>query len=708
MYSKLLASFLLLVIFSHFSCKRNKDNKPSWEIDVAAPILNSELSINEILASDFVTVNTDNSISLVYNNNLYALNVADQIISIPDTTFTNPFNINSVGLPLKSVINYTTLGRLAPNLPAPYNIIIPLSHGTNQIIPPVPNINTQYSDVDFSNFIKVAYNCNGIMEVHIHNELAVGLDSINFQFKNKLLGNVIDSMWLYNIPPGGIVARAKYLANDTIEGLLQAQVTTMKVVGSLGVPVLIDTTKGIEIKFVLRNFKADSAVAKFPNQYLVDSAQLVTYNELGGGAQIDLVRIKSGRIRIKGLSSIGEKMKFEFKIPSLISPTGQEAYASGTMPPGSLLNYSQFEGVEDLTGYMLDLRGPNLNMHNTFYDTIRIGIDSSGNYVSISKRDTLFAFYTLEDIEPDYARGYMGDTSFNVNITNAPFSLFNKIVGGNLNLDKVKVGLSINNGLGISATTTINSIAANNTRTGSMINLAITSGGIPIGTGAPISINSATDNFPTGSTDYLVPTMVIDETNSNIKPMIESFPNQFSFNASIKVNPNGNTSNYKDFVYWDNKLDVNMSFEMPLNFVANNLALIDTLNFSLGSVSKVDKIKDAIFTFYFDNGFPLDANIKVKMYNESWQLVDEFSNIPTILGGNLDANCKISNSKRTKYSFEVNQSRMAQLKTAKHAIITPIFNTSNSPTCAGQKVKIYSDYKFKTKLTAQFNYLVSF
>jgi hypothetical protein len=90
-------SLFILIIISIFSCRKNPGSA-SWDIDIAAPLINSSLTINNILADSLLQVNPDSSLTIVYNNTLYSFFV-DSLVTIPDTikqlVFHIPANVDA-------------------------------------------------------------------------------------------------------------------------------------------------------------------------------------------------------------------------------------------------------------------------------------------------------------------------------------------------------------------------------------------------------------------------------------------------------------------------------------------------------------------------------------------------------------------------------------------------------------------------------------
>lgn len=56
----------------------------SWDTQVLAPVINANLSINNLLTSNYIKNNADSTVSLVYTDSLYSLNM-DTLLKIPDT-----------------------------------------------------------------------------------------------------------------------------------------------------------------------------------------------------------------------------------------------------------------------------------------------------------------------------------------------------------------------------------------------------------------------------------------------------------------------------------------------------------------------------------------------------------------------------------------------------------------------------------------------
>ena len=92
-------------------------------------------------------------------------------------------------------------------------------------------------------------------------------------------------------------------------------------------------------------------------------------------------------------------------------------------------------------------------------------------------------------------------------------------------------------------------------------------------------------------------------------------------------------------------------------------------------------------------------------YDENWNAVDTITMDTHVAAADLNASCKAIDFKKSKIPLYVSEARMTNIKRAKHAVISADFSTaSNTATCNGQHLKIYSDYNLDITFTARFNY----
>lgn len=86
-------SFILLALstFLLFSCRKPTD-KPYWDTELLAPIVNASMNINNLLPDSILQTNADSSLKIVYNNEINVLSI-DTLFKMHDTTLHQAYNL---------------------------------------------------------------------------------------------------------------------------------------------------------------------------------------------------------------------------------------------------------------------------------------------------------------------------------------------------------------------------------------------------------------------------------------------------------------------------------------------------------------------------------------------------------------------------------------------------------------------------------------
>ncbi|HEY0030292.1 MAG TPA: hypothetical protein VGC65_06000, partial [Bacteroidia bacterium] len=66
--------------------------KPSWDTEILAPLIDASLDINNLLPDSILQTNADSSLKIVYNNDLYQIDI-DTLFNIGDTTIHNAYAV---------------------------------------------------------------------------------------------------------------------------------------------------------------------------------------------------------------------------------------------------------------------------------------------------------------------------------------------------------------------------------------------------------------------------------------------------------------------------------------------------------------------------------------------------------------------------------------------------------------------------------------
>lgn len=82
--------FLSLITLVFLSCRKDFE-RPEWDVEVLAPLIKTTLNLESLLPDSVVQTNADTSIKLVYQTNLFDIDI-DSLFKIPDTTITEVYS----------------------------------------------------------------------------------------------------------------------------------------------------------------------------------------------------------------------------------------------------------------------------------------------------------------------------------------------------------------------------------------------------------------------------------------------------------------------------------------------------------------------------------------------------------------------------------------------------------------------------------------
>ncbi len=680
-YTKYLGA-LLVVIIALSSCRRDEDYS-SWDTGVLTPIANTSLTIKDLLKDSSVRQNPDSSLQLVFEQELYTADVKDFFI-VPDTELKTTLTLEKLELSDKTINESITLGDIYPasKLLNGQSLAIPAQNITS--IPATP--------IDGSELFQTAVLKEGYMDVSLHNGFPVTIEEVEFNLINKVTGNILVVSKMTNILPGESKSVTTDLAGKQVDASMEIKVISLKTYATSN-PVLINSNDKVDIVINVRGLRPLSATAVFPSQsvYTRDENELYYFK----GAEVKKMRLKTGKLRLHIVSTIQENMTVNYSIPHAVK-NGASVHEVMKVPPAPPGGSSDVFRDIPLDGYTIDMRGKNPTVDdlvNSFWNIRDVTLDSSGKINSISLNDSIYIYFGLIDMTPEWAEGYFAQQNLTTGKNTLDFDFFNGS-GGSIDFDKIKLNLDITNGIGADARINIKSISSLNSRTGTSVPLNAT----PLS--SPISIAPATDNpFTISRINF-----DIDENNSNIKAFIKNLPDKIEYDMDVSTNPNGNVRLWKDFIYDYSKLVAKLQVSMPLSFTASNLSLTDTLPFEMFSTGNLTRVKEGTFNIIVDNSFPLSANVQMYILDGSGAITDSvmLQQHNLVLAGDIDLNTgKVVTSKRSVLKAYFSPQRMLELKYARRILMKATFNT---PVGNTTPVKIYSNYKFDIKLTGDFVY----
>jgi len=655
------------------------------------PLVTGELDLYDLVPDSITVIGENQDVTLVYQTDLLDYDLTEEAIEIPDTSVEYFVSLDSLSLDDQILSIPISLGQLAVDLGFPYGTLLIAANGSEITLDPLIGLSTDPTPVDATSFFETATFLSGWLDISIANGFPVDLDTVVFELKNSVGGELVVYDTFYSVPSGGVPIVETYdLTGMTVEGNLVGQIKYFSTPGS-ETPVLIDTSDVLVITMTAYDMELYEATAVFPEQNLINNANDVQYDM--GGPEFTLMGIEEGYVVIYVENTINDTIHIVYDIPGAVDEFGNNVHIETAVGPDEIVDQAF-----DIAGYTIDLRGSEGDEVNTFYQEFSARINYTGIASDISLEDSLKVVYGLEGIVPNELRGYLGQYDIAITDTTTGVELFDQFESGTIEFGDINIDLEIENGLGAGGVVTINSLGGLNSATGEMVMLNCADV-----IGLPIQVNRALDNpYIPGYT-----TITLNSANSNINDLIEIFPDKLFYDVSMSVNPDGNTFNYQDFVINTSRINIGFNLSMPLEFMASDLTLRNEFPMTLDADAGTEGVGDIDVTLYADNSFPLSASLKIIFYDAANIPLDSIDFGGYVLqAGVLSDDCRVHVPTTTELHDLVDGTLKDAILNADHAEATVVFNTESIPTCS-DIVKIYSDYTMKIQLVGDINYTFS-
>jgi len=669
---------ICLIIMSLFSCKKDP---PDWHPEVIVPLANSSISIQNIFNDSTIHSNSDSSLYLISDYVLNELKFND-LLAIPDTTLIKTLTLKTIKLGTRVISSKITLGQLAAESGVIGQVILN-AHGGYLPVPPIPSLSGGTEEIDATSLFEKIEVLEGRIEANIYNGLPIQLNNVIFQLKNKQSGDILLVDTALIVPPNSNFIETYSLNGKTFEGKLVTEVINISSPGTGTTPVLIDTNDAIDIQIKVIIDKVTSATAIFPAQDLYNVEDDVEYHLKS--VKLNHMKIKSGIFRVVVASTLQDSAFINYKIPSAKYMGLTPLEVNVVLPPAKKGDTVYIDKSFPVDDYWFDLTGKLGNKYNTYYHHMIMRIDSTGKMVDLSLNDSLYLFYTLFNVVPEYISGFLGNDSFSFTGTVSDISFLNSVTSGELDLEKLDIGLFIDNEVGVNAKLKIDKIKAYNTKINKEIELSGNN------FSDPIEVFSAQNN-PLKSVRSEKKLL-----SSNAKDIVELLPDKIDYDIKVYLNPDGLVS-YNDFIYNGSKVKAGFTAEMPLNFSVKGLTLNDTIKLEIDRLPNTDFIESTKFKVIVNNTFPMQAKLQLILLDVDSNILDTIFENPVLIAYPNDNGDKNYKSVESKFFVDADTMLLENLKKAKSMIIQAVLDTGPG----NNHKKIYSDYYINVKLIGDF------
>ena len=670
----ILISLTILLIFA---CKHELE-RPTWDIDMIVPLVNTQMNINDMLSDTNITVNENEEgfITLVFQQEFIDLNL-DTLIKIDAIADEQTHTLDSASFADVIISDTATIGEAIIEIPLG-TLLLP--DGSTNSIPAIANVaNEDTININASEYFETMTLYRGMLIIEIINDYPTDLSNVSLSLINTTNQNLIATFSFPIIASGSSASDSISIAGQTLDENLLAILHNMDINASNG-PVLINYNDAVTTNITLSDIGITQATAIFPEQQLTETIKEHTFDM--GGAQIKEIGIKSGTVTIFVLSTLPNG-KMIYKIPSL--KKNGITFSSGEMliPEATNTNLTSFKF--DFQGYVLDLTGQDGRIGgdtvNTIYTEAYTYIDSTGVLETINYTDSFYSYVEF-DVTAEYAKGYLGQDTFEFGPEINKLTIFNKINADVFDLEKADLKIRIENFIGADAAIQISEFSTSNSNT--TISAGIDNYGNNI-IGHNYTIDRASLNGNGLPINQSMTEIIIDADE-----MLEILPDKINTQAKFYINPNGQ-SNTDDFLYPEYPIKASLNMEIPLSFIAKNLTLIDTTEITISNQENLEI--DQLF-INIKNGLPLDANIKLILLDNQNLVIDTLLASTIVLSASTDVNNLVSQINTTNIQIDY-----TNFNNVKKLISLVSFNS----TPVNEFISIYNNYNIDITLSARFS-----
>lgn len=301
----------MLLLSSIFGCALEKPSAPSWDVDVAIPLISKVYTMAEI-ADDEDAIGSDSTGTLFFeqSSDLDAYTVGDQLdIDDMNDTFSmqlGTFTIDAPGAEFVSV----ELREIYPGADA--------LHGQTVIIPGFNFATAKKPMNAYDNFAYVVIE-SGNITIRVTNNLIIPLGSpitveVWDTFADTLIVTISNPI---QIDPGTTSSFSKDLAGKRLPNSLSIRMVGASP-GSGGSPVLVDASSRYDMSGEISELTASEALAKVPSQ-TVSNEDFVTISD---SVSVVEAVVDNGMILLQVTGGMPLDAWIRYELPDFIDMAG--------------------------------------------------------------------------------------------------------------------------------------------------------------------------------------------------------------------------------------------------------------------------------------------------------------------------------------------------------------------------------------------------
>lgn len=678
-----------LVLFVLFSCRRDD---VTWQTEMLLPLAQGSLSIEDFAANDSTFSSDGNGLlSVVLSEEIYtAESPLDSLVDLQIEPLDRTVNLESLELSSINFSDTVFIEEIAEMIAEDGFTISDGDQVPGFIINSTDEFNMDPVQIDISQYIEMAVLETGFFNTTITNETPFIIENITLEVRNAGSNDVLVNHSFSSIQPGEQrnfeIDLAAEMDGTPVEGQLEVRATEILIRaedGSESYPVNYDDY--ISLNASIYDITVQEAIAVFPAQNIIDNTDEVSLIDMDD-VQLTEAMIDKGVVTVEVTSTVPTEMYVTYIIPSA-TKNGQQFEFSTTVPPAPVGESINVLEEFPFDGYLFDLTGVNGDTINTFENTLRARIDSTGEKIPLTLEDSISLTLQVTQMDPQYVKGYIGNHTFTSGLDTSNTEMLRKIQGGTINFEDITASMHITNGMGVPGHIELKQLVSRNREN----NENFSSSSLPVGVNIEAGSQSGTSINPTTA-------------NMNVPEAEDYFnilPDQYLYEVGGEINPDGNTPPYSNFLNLNATISGRLDLDIPLSFRAEDLTIIDTIDFDMQTEGdQNEQIKEGELVLIGNNGYPIDMIVSMEFINPMGEVVATLSSTDEIAAANTDSEGLVTEAKETKIRYPMSGEKLNRINTADRVVLNARFTTQPE----GQHLKLYDFYQLDINLVGDFEY----
>ena len=644
------------------SCDPSNFQLPAYQSDFFLPVLDIELSAENLLLADTTDIFQEDSTGLIsLHYSLTESRTFEQILPIDDQNI----NFTIPGIP-------GSFPDFDVELPVPL-IALGIEPGD---YPVFPATGFEYeTEVKIKEFIRAEFT-SGLIGIKLTNSSPLTmqkgflLEIINESETEPLIQLVMDQ----DLNSGdSFTFQNQQLAGRSLTGNFTFKMIDLMAPETNNVVIVIEDA--IDVEFIFEEIELKKATFLQPEIDL-PSATFDMPIFLPYGALISNLKMDAGLlvIDVPDLKNV-----FTIQIDMHSATRDSE-------PVRLIVGLNRTEA--DLENLEIDLSGLDGDLYNILPVTMQLVFNPELDSFDIEFDKELKGKLSVTNIDYDYVTGYLGKSDV-LGEGSIDLDLFKRVRSGTLTFDVPRITTTISNGVGATA------IVRDDGQ-----GLYIRGKNDRLAPGKVIDIGSSIEGFelqPAKSLDQ--PQLSAFEINRDTEPQFGEFLAVLPTHIEARVPVQLGTDEilFDQFIKDDAIISVNMDLELPMRFSADRFILLDTVEFALVFDAEKFEAKSASVTANYESNFPLELIFQTIFLDENYEVIDSlFNEIKIIESAEIDDKGNVVKPLKGTFFTELKDDQLAFLRTTTYAVPVVRFNTPES-----KFVELKSFYTMKMKVAGE-------